>query len=647
MEDFNQISHFINCEVGDYPKQEGEEEQIEQNFNESDPDQNDNLFFEKNDITILKGRKLHLQQFKMEIETSKDFQIKESYVSNPEINYQLEHHANNKIHKKLFQQSKQGHQGNQKEQKEKTQPIKIRTKTSLQNILDSKKYYEFQNILINDSKNHYQTIQKQQNQKKKQYVSSMYILKLSDYEDTETFITGQGVQGSTKNTNTQDLTIGRQQSININQETIKPNDITPSADETDTDISRMHCKIVYRTFIYQKEMPYGGLVYFLKILENFQKKFLEKKEKGDQEYQNKYGTLFKIGNYILNYNFILPILQEFIIPKKTAYLVDFKSQNGTKVQIHHEQYTRLYSHMIITIGVNSLIYFEQINSYEYMNRFEDIIVNCIYDQIRLNYEIETKKWNLEINTCYFGLDEETEEPEIFKIIKQVMNYFINIQTQDASFENYFFQPMYKQPVFEKIKELVMLAQEQHQKNLQDDPQYQSLSKEEKEKIPKLFQNYRPYIRALVKYDDCNPHMIKPYYLFYNYNYPVRVFKIGRLDTNHIQIRFRHVSRKNSEIVYKNNKWLIRDGFDDSKNQRKPSTEKTWINITGFQNQPNFVQPDILCVYNNQQIFQDEIGPYPIKNQDIIMCGKSQKFQINYLDSRLEMYDDQLDKKMHS
>ncbi|KAL4438613.1 hypothetical protein ABPG74_015511 [Tetrahymena malaccensis] len=523
---------------------------------------------------------------------------------------------------------------------------KIQNKSSFKNHLDQIEYYRYQNILIDNSKKYYQQIQNKQMQGQLQSDQCMCITKVSDFDQTQRIISFRGVEGSVKNTNSSDLTIGRQQYIQQQIDgklvIIKPNDITPSADETDTDISRMHCKIVYRTYIYKDQMPDGGFSSFVKIFEGIEKTFNKKAKEAKEsnlKFLIKYKSLYNICKSILKLGFILPILKKFIVPEQTAYLVDFKSQNGTKILIHHKQYTRIYSHMIIAVGVNSLIYFEQINDFKYMNAFEKVIVNCIYDQIRLNYEIEKGKWNLEVNTCYYGLDEEVEESEIFNIIKLVTHDFQKKSIKEnIPFENYFFQYINKKAVKKKILQFVMKAQQEYQlKNKNQDIKAQ------------LFSQYRPYIRCLVKLDDSTPHQIKPYYLFYNHNAPNRIFKVGRLDTNHIQIRFRYVSRKNTEIIYKDNHWLIRDGYDDTNKQRKASTEKTWINLTGLNNQPELMQPDIQCISKifREKTFNEEFGPYPIKNNDIIMCGKSQKYKIEYLyNYHNQQNSDYLDQKQY-
>ncbi|EWS73422.1 FHA domain protein (macronuclear) [Tetrahymena thermophila SB210] len=660
MEQYYDYFNNMNAEVrdmhhsGDEDEEEGQEHQQTHYKEDKIYDQNENL---QTDQTLQKGKNQFQQTSRNEIIVDKFNGVQNPETINIEENYLKKliddeelFQIINKKHPDILKQFKQGNNYQ-------NIPLKIRTKTSLENLKDEIQYYRQNHILRDESKQYYQTQKDNNEQQNLQYnTKSILVQKVSDYEEKKWFISAYGIDDTSKNTNTQDLTIGRQQFLTLNQNgkivTIRPNDITPNADETDTDISRMHCKIVYRPYIFEDQRLYGSYYSFVKIIEMTYQKIQNKAVKeGNINHLIQYKQLYKICKQILNLGFILPILKKFIIPERAAYLVDFKSQNGTKVFIHHEKYTRLYSHMIITIGVNSQIYFEQINNYEKMNSFEDIIVNCIYDQIRLNYEIENKKWQLEINSCYFGLDEEDEESEVFKVIQQVIKYYTEKQTKNVTFEDYFFSPMQKNEVFQKIKEFLTQSQQQHRYKYQQSKEFQSLTYEEKQqknKQPLLFQNYRPYIRALVKYDDSNPHQIKPYYLFYNYQAPNRIFKIGRLDTNHIQIRFRHVSRKNTEIVYKNNQWLIRDGYDDSNQQRKASTEKTWINLTGFQSIPNLIQPDIQCVYSHQNMYNEEIGPYPIKHNDIIMCGKSQKFQIQYLENEKKLTNlEYLDIKMYS
>lgn len=65
----------------------------------------------------------------------------------------------------------------------------------------------------------------------------------------------------------------------------------------------------------------------------------------------------------------------------------------------------------------------------------------------------------------------------------------------------------------------------------------------------IFKNFRAYLRILVKFDD-KDITARPYYLFHDKKNPDKIFKIGRLDTNHIQIKYSFISRKNTEIIYK-------------------------------------------------------------------------------------------------
>ncbi|KAL4454184.1 hypothetical protein ABPG74_012141 [Tetrahymena malaccensis] len=168
------------------------------------------------------------------------------------------------------------------------------------------------------------------------------------------YITPKGMVKSKKNTATDDIIIGRQESAkqpepsqNGEPNEIHPNDIV--LPPTDRAISRIHCKLIYKYGFRIPRLVPDDFFLFLKGI--------------------------KRGSFLVNIpqripDVVLRLIWKFVRPKNSFYIVDIGSAQGTFIKIRYDKSQIIEKGQVFLIGAETQFHILEVNHHNFMQKDE-------------------------------------------------------------------------------------------------------------------------------------------------------------------------------------------------------------------------------------------------------------------------------------
>ncbi|EAS04382.4 FHA domain protein (macronuclear) [Tetrahymena thermophila SB210] len=331
------------------------------------------------------------------------------------------------------QQSSQQQQQLQQQQQQNQQQSSSQQQVSLQQPINQNNNYQGANRSQAQKQNHlppevkkiYYTYR--QNQHPQEYDPQEPYMKVTVMKTNQDnsilnnvyYITPKGMVKSKKNTATDDIIIGRQESAkqpeltqNGEPNEIHPNDIV--LPPTDRAISRIHCKIIYKHGFHIPRLVPDDFFLFLKGI--------------------------KRSSFLVNIpqripDVVLRLIWKFVRPKNSFYIVDIGSAQGTFIKIRYDKSQIIEKGQVFLIGAETQFHILEVNHHNFMQKDEcredsgamtnENTGNMVYDENDfINFLLYEKKANTNIH----GLTAE-EQQKLETLYNQQDNDLQNNTTQ--------------------------------------------------------------------------------------------------------------------------------------------------------------------------------------------------------------------------
>ncbi|EGR32872.1 hypothetical protein IMG5_068490 [Ichthyophthirius multifiliis] len=258
-----------------------------------------------------------------------------------------------------------------------------------------------------DIKNKYYTFKKQNYPNTVDYNApymKIQVMKTNQNNNQNTiyYITPQGMVASKKNTETNDIIIGRQDSTKDPENSIEvhPNDIV--LPNTDRAISRIHCKIIYKDGF---NVPKKISLDFFTFLKGTKK-------------NNKFSSLISFPEHVLR------IIWKFIKPKSAFYLVDIGSAQSTFTKIKFDYPQKLEKGQVFLIGAETQFHVVDVDNY---SQQKNVIKNT--DSMDVEIEAEENRGEEDFKFTNYLLQEKTNSSIIHGLTEQELQKIQALQTK--------------------------------------------------------------------------------------------------------------------------------------------------------------------------------------------------------------------------
>ncbi|CAD8084785.1 unnamed protein product [Paramecium sonneborni] len=208
----------------------------------------------------------------------------------------------------------------------------------------------------------------------------------------EYFINDQGLVDTKKNTDSQDIMIGRQEKFEFQGQCIFPNDIV--LHEQERLISRIHCKLICKNFF--RKDPYIQPLY-----------------KNTLRYLK-----YKLTHYIL-----LKI-QKFLEDPKECYVQDIGSVFGTYIRVD-KKYQKLQKSHTYSIGTDTIFQIQECHVFEKNQKPIDEHFDKLIDYIKnsfLKCNIHGLSHESKSNESLYQIQSEKQPIEMTWILNQLKQY---------------------------------------------------------------------------------------------------------------------------------------------------------------------------------------------------------------------------------